>query len=518
MTNEWINKTDAFLEMAFGEAAKGASMILCPCSKCANRKRQNKKNMGEHLCKNGFTADYTRWIYHGEANRMREDVVRPRVEDYDANAGVADMLDDYGEARFAEGQTEEEPESTAKAFYDMLAASHKPLHGHTTVSQLDAIGRIMALKSQYSLSRGAFDALLTVIGSLLPKGHILPKSMYEARKLLRALKMPYEQIHACRNGCVLFRKEYTEAKYCPKCKFSRFMEVDCDGDGPKRQLNIPVTVLRYLPFIPRIQRLYMTEDYAKQMTWHKNGKRYNPDKMVHASDGEAWKHFDSIHHEKARDARNVRVALATDGFNPYGMSAATYTCWPVFVIPLNLPPGVCFQRQNIILSLIIPGHPGNNMGVFMEPLIDDLIHAWEDGVWTYDRATKQNFIMHVWYQYSMHDLLAYGVLCAWCVHGKFPCPVCKEGLRFIWLQKGGKYVAFDKYQQFLPLDHPLRRDIKNFTKGVAVTSLAPPTNLCALNHILLDHIDRDLNERRRTHHACNSELAMKSLIITPQSR
>jgi hypothetical protein len=163
MTSEWIRKTDAFLEMAFGEAAKGANMILCPCSKCANRKRQNKKNMGEHLCKNGFTADYTRWIYHGEANRMREDVVRPRVEDYDANAGVADMLDDYGEARFAEGQTEEEPESTAKAFYDMLAASHKPLHGHTTVSQLDAIGRIMALKSQYSLSRGAFDALLTVI-------------------------------------------------------------------------------------------------------------------------------------------------------------------------------------------------------------------------------------------------------------------------------------------------------------------------------------------------------------------
>jgi hypothetical protein len=62
MTSEWIRKTDAFLEMAFGEAAKGASTILCPCSKCANRKRQNKKNMEEHLCKNGFTADYTRWI------------------------------------------------------------------------------------------------------------------------------------------------------------------------------------------------------------------------------------------------------------------------------------------------------------------------------------------------------------------------------------------------------------------------------------------------------------------------
>jgi hypothetical protein len=48
---------------------------------------------------------------------MREEVVRPRVEDYDADAGVADMLNDYHEAQFAEGRMEEEPEATAKAFY-----------------------------------------------------------------------------------------------------------------------------------------------------------------------------------------------------------------------------------------------------------------------------------------------------------------------------------------------------------------------------------------------------------------
>ena len=119
----------------------------------------------------------------------------------------------------------------------------------------------------------------------------------------------------------------------------------------------------------------MTEESAKQMTWHKNGRRYNPEKMVHPSDGEAWTRFDEIHREKALEARIVRVALATDGFNPYGMAAAPYTCWPMFVIPLNLPPSVLFQRQNIFLSLIIPEHPGNNMSVYMEPLIDDLIRA-----------------------------------------------------------------------------------------------------------------------------------------------
>jgi hypothetical protein len=106
------------------------------------------------------------------------------------------------------------------------------------------------------MSRDAFDGLLTVIGSLLPEDHILPKCMYEA------------QIHACPKGCVLFRKEYAEAKYCPKCKSSRFMEIE-SGDGQKRQLDILVTILRHLPFILRIQRLYMTEEFAKQMTWHK---------------------------------------------------------------------------------------------------------------------------------------------------------------------------------------------------------------------------------------------------------
>jgi hypothetical protein len=41
------------------------------------------------------------------------------------------------------------------------------------------------------------------------------------------------------------------------------------------------------------------------------------------------------------------------------------------------------------------------MGVYMEPLIDELVRAWEEGVWTYDQATKTNFRMHVWYQYSI---------------------------------------------------------------------------------------------------------------------
>jgi hypothetical protein len=57
----------------------------------------------------------------------------------------------------------------------MFDAAQKPLHGQTKVSQLDAIGRVMAFKSQYNMSQDAFDGLLTVIESLLPEDHVLHK-------------------------------------------------------------------------------------------------------------------------------------------------------------------------------------------------------------------------------------------------------------------------------------------------------------------------------------------------------
>jgi hypothetical protein len=87
VTNEWIYKTDAFLERAFAKAIKGVSQVPCSYNKCANRKRQPKRVMGEHIWKNGYTTDYTRWIFYGEAHCTREEVVLQYVEDFDAGGG-----------------------------------------------------------------------------------------------------------------------------------------------------------------------------------------------------------------------------------------------------------------------------------------------------------------------------------------------------------------------------------------------------------------------------------------------
>ena len=46
LTLEWIQKTDAFLDRAFSKV-KGASCTWCPCTKCANTRRQIRKDMIE---------------------------------------------------------------------------------------------------------------------------------------------------------------------------------------------------------------------------------------------------------------------------------------------------------------------------------------------------------------------------------------------------------------------------------------------------------------------------------------
>jgi hypothetical protein len=166
---------------------------------------------------------------------------------------------------------------------------------------------------------------------------------------------------------------------------SKYVEIE-SNDGQKSHLTMARKVLRYLPVIPRLKHLYMSEGSAKQMAWHKYGHRHHPDKLVHPSDAEAWKQYDKDYPEFAAEPRNVRIAIATDGFNPFTMNTASYSCWPMFVIPLNLPPGVLMQKHNIFLSLIILGrdHPGTNFTVFMQPLVDELKLAFDEGTLTYD--------------------------------------------------------------------------------------------------------------------------------------
>jgi hypothetical protein len=179
--------------------------------------------------------------------------------------------------------------------------------------------------------------------------HKLPRDMYQSKKLLSSLGMDYEKIGVCQDNCMLFWNEHINEKKCLKCGKSRFIEV-INADGEEVMTEIAYKQLRYMPLTSRMKQLFISKKTTMHMRWHKEGERENSNAMVYPFDGEAWKALNNFDPDFARDARNVRIRLATDGFTPVNKSATFYSCWPVFAIPYDLPPTLCKKYHYIRIS------------------------------------------------------------------------------------------------------------------------------------------------------------------------
>ena len=105
----------------------------------------------------------------------------------------------------------------------------------------------MNMCTVFRVSNKFTDELLQFLASdLLPQANKLPPSHYEARKMIRKLGLEYNSIHACPNGCVLYKEGNADLSACPQCSKSRWME----GTN-----SIPTKVIRHFPPIPRLRRM-----------------------------------------------------------------------------------------------------------------------------------------------------------------------------------------------------------------------------------------------------------------------
>jgi hypothetical protein len=217
----------------------------------------------------------------------------------------------------------------------------------------------MAIKSKFFFSNNCYNKLLKLIGDVLSNPNKLSKDMYHSKKRVKGLGMDYEKIDIYRNSCMLFWKEHKEENKCLKCGIPRYAEVIND-DGETVTTDVTHNQLRYMPITHRLKRMFLSKRTTIHMRWHKNGERENKEVMVHPSDSDAWKALGNFDLEFAHDARNVRTGLMTDGFTPFNDNATSYSCWPMFAIPYNLPPSLCMKYEFMFLCLIISGsnHPG----------------------------------------------------------------------------------------------------------------------------------------------------------------
>ena len=85
------------------------------------------------------------------------------------------------------------------------------------------------------------------------------------------------------------------------------------------------------------------------MTWH-HDKHVDDGLLRHPADSKAWKNFDELHESFSSEKHNVRLGLASDGFNPYGNMSTSHSTWPVVLVPYNLPPWMCIFYASIAHS------------------------------------------------------------------------------------------------------------------------------------------------------------------------
>ncbi|XP_042415124.1 uncharacterized protein LOC122004280 [Zingiber officinale] len=465
--------------------AKTREVILCPCKHCKNKKYMKFDQVYDHLIINGFNPSYTIWVFHGET-------YTPNFQGQSSSRGIQEEEDETREAYnlykdvFASDERVDHTMSEARdyEFADLLVDAETPLFPScTTYTKLSAIVTLYNYKSTNGHTDNSFNELLKILGDMLPEKNTLPKDVYSMRKLLKPFDLGYEKIHACPNDCCLFRNELKDLDSCPKCGSSRWK---VDKVTTKVCKGVPEKVLRYFPVIPRLKRMFKLEQKAEDLIWHSNHKSHDH-MMRHPVDSIAW---DTINHKWpafASDPRNLRLGLATDGFNPFGDLSSRYSCWPVILVNYNLPPLMCMVKENLMLTLLIPGpkQPGNDIDVYLEPLVEDLKELWDIGVETYDAFSKSVFNMKAILMWTINDFPSYGNLAGCATKGKFGCPICGEGISSMWLKYSRKF-AYLGHRRFLAPNHPFRQKKKWFDGNKETKGKPRPLNGLEILNVLKD--------------------------------
>ena len=488
---EYMKGVEEFMKVAVEDMRNnGENELLCPCVDCNNLKKHPVQDVQEHLIRRGFKRKYTNWYWHGEdiasvkassvpvsginvnvdenvpvlgINENNNVIVDENVElddqdsenvndiNVDDNVELDDLMQDV-EAEFID--------EIPKFFENMCADSKKPLYPNCTkFTKLSAVFKLFSLKAKNGWSDKSFTSLLVLLGEMLPKDNELPVSTYQARKMLCPLKMEVERIHACPNDCILYWKENANLEQCPTCNRSRYKPNSEDRSMQKRPA---AKILFYLPIIPRIRRLFANPNDAKLLRWHYD-ERKQDGQLRCPVDSPEWINFDRKFPDFASEPRNLRLGLCTDGMNPYGTFSSQNTTWPVFLVLYNLASWLCMKRKYLMMPLLISGpkQPGNDIDVYLRPLIDDLKKLWTKGVEVYDAYKGEFFTLRAMLFCTINDFPAYGNLSGHKVKGEKACPVCGSDTCTTRLPCSKKNVYLG-HRRFLPEGHPYRNKKKDF--------------------------------------------------------
>ena len=415
-----------------------------------------------------------------ESNEAHEEnpTMRTGSEEFDVARMITDCLGRYDNVPPATDDVSDEDEDDIgfndDDFHDVGRAkffeeSNIPLYEGCQTKLLVAVLLLFNCFTVFGVTNSAADEILNVISELLPEGNKLPKSHSAGKKFLRHLGLNYNSIHACRNGCCLFRGELADALTCPKCGELRYTS---------NSSTRAVKILRHFPLIPRLLRMYRCTRIAELNKWHTSRKDISG-KMESVPDSKAWKHINELYPEFASEERNIRLGMALDGVNPYSNQSLSHSTWPVILLNYNLPPWLITKRFFLMLVLLIPGKESvtsENIDVYLAPLIEELQQLWHgvDAVDVSDDSENQNFVLKAILMWCIHDYPAYGLVSGQVTKGYRGCVECGPNVTTRRSAALGKNVYLG-HRRYLRRNHPYRRLRRAFDGTEEIR--APPCSL-----------------------------------------
>lgn len=406
---------------------------------------------------------------------MRADVVAAEearaqnnvtIGDQQGNSDDEDDVDEFldAEGNMPWGDPDKFDASTHAEFERLNEAGRVPLFEGSTISRLTATILILNLLKTHGSSALLISEMFALLHRvILQQPNSLPDSGYEAHSHLKNLGIEYETIDVCPNNCVLFRGPYKDKQLCPNC------------DSMRRRLQgnswVAEKVLRYFPITERLARMFRSPMQAAAMTWH-DRPQIRDNLMRGPADSPQWRFINERYPDFAKDARNVRLAIAADGMNPFSEKRSVHSTWPVCLLNYNVAPWMTTKRYFILLAMIIPGKKSvtsDNFDVFLEPLVDELYKLWMDGVMCRDAGRWRNeshFIMRAMVIWTIHDLQAYGMMAGCTTKGFKGCPICGPYTISRRSRSLSKNVMDNQHRRMLPLDNDMRYDCEHFRGGV----------------------------------------------------
>jgi hypothetical protein len=170
---------------------------------------------------------------------------------------------------------------------------------------------------------------------------MLPRSTYQAKKIIYLLGLEVEKIHACQNECMLFCNEDAMLEKYRVCGTSRYKindkNIDEDDTGENKKVErVPAKVSWYFSIILCLQRLFANKANAELLQWH--ARECKKDAMLHhPADGIQWRNLNWKHKDFVAEVRNIRFGLSTDGMNPFGETDNSHNTCHVTLCIYNLP-------------------------------------------------------------------------------------------------------------------------------------------------------------------------------------